>query len=93
MFAIDQQQIRSISRTNCLTARKTRNYYDDLNVAYTATQDEIKTAFYNLSKLYHPDTNKEVDADQKFLQISEAYEVLGNVKSRNVYDNGEFGIM
>lgn len=90
LFAIDHQQNRSISRTHCVTAKKTRDYYADLKVTKTATQEEIKTAFYSLSKLHHPDTNKgSADAAQKFLHINEAYEVIGNVRSRESYDMGE----
>lgn len=74
-----------------MTASK-RNYYTDLQVARTASQEEIKTAFYSLSKMYHPDTAtaEPENAAQKFVQITEAYEVLGNVKSRNTYDMGEW---
>lgn len=89
IVCVDQQQHRLISRTNCVTAKR-GNYYDVLKIIKTATQEEVKTAYYSLSKLYHPDTNKDSeDAAQKFLQITEAYEVLGNVKARKTYDKGE----
>lgn len=89
LVGANHQQHRLISRTNLVTAKQ-GNYYVVLNVAKTATQDEVKTAYYSLSKMYHPDTNKDSeDAAQKFLQITEAYEVLGNVKARKSYDIGE----
>lgn len=91
LLGIGHQQTRSISRTNCVTASK-RDYYAELRVARTATQEEIKTAFYDLSKMYHPDTataEPEVAA-QKFVQVAEAYEVLGNAKARKTYDMGEW---
>lgn len=88
-LGIDHQQCRTISRTNSLT-KSARNYYDDLDVPYTATQEEIKTAYYELSKKFHPDTNTESeDGTKKFLQITEAFKVLGNMQSRESYDKGE----
>lgn len=88
-LGIDHQQCRTISRTNSMT-KSARNYYDDLDLLSTATQDEIKTAYYELSKKHHPDTNTEPDGGtNKFLQITEAFKVLGNVKSRETYDKGE----
>lgn len=51
-----------------------------------ATQKEIKKAFNELSKKYHPDKSKEKDATQKFQSISEAYDVLKDTKKRELYD-------
>lgn len=69
-------------------SRTTKNHYDTLKVNPNATQEEIKSAYYKLSKLYHPDVNKEANAKEKFRDITEAYEVLGNYKIRRQYDRG-----
>lgn len=80
--------IRHFSRSSCLTNRK-RNFYDDLGISKTSTQSDIKAAYYNLSKTYHPDKNKGCEkAAEKFRLVSEAYEVLGNFRSRRMYDKG-----
>lgn len=66
-----------------------RSHYDSLGITPAATQSDIKQAYYKLSKLYHPDTNKDSDnAAEKFRAISEAYEVLGNYRLRRLYDKG-----
>lgn len=67
-----------------------QNHYDALGVTPKATQSDIKTAYYKLSMLYHPDKNKNSDvAAQKFRSITSAYEVLGNFKLRRLYDRGK----
>lgn len=60
------------------------DYYDTLKVSPTATPDEIKKSYRRLAKEYHPD--KTQGDDLKFKQISEAYETLGDSKSRKIYD-------
>jgi len=63
------------------------NYYDVLGVKPSASQSQIKSAYYQLSKLYHPDTAKDVpNAKEKFAKLSVAYEVLGNPHKRALYD-------
>ena len=63
----------------------TKNYYDVLGVDKNASQDEIKKAFRNLSKKYHPDKNG--GDDSKFKEINEAYDTLGDEAKRRQYDN------
>lgn len=63
-----------------------RDYYEVLGVDRNATQEEIKKAYRRLSKKYHPDINKAPDAAEKFKEIQEAYEVLGDEQKRANYD-------
>lgn len=63
-----------------------KDYYDVLGVSRDASQDDIKHAYRKLSKKYHPDLNKAPDAEAKFKEISEAYEVLGDSDKRAQYD-------
>ncbi len=70
------------------TVLNDKSYYDVLRVPENATQSEIKEAYYKLSKVYHPDIKKDDQALNMFRQITEAYDVLSNVKSRMQYDKG-----
>ena len=67
-----------------------RDYYQTLGVAKSATAQEIKSAFRKLARQHHPDTAKDKKAaEEKFKEINEAYEVLGDPEKRKRYD--EFG--
>jgi curved DNA-binding protein len=69
---------------------KFRDYYQTLGVSKTATAADIKSAFRKLARQHHPDTAKDKKAaEEKFKEINEAYEVLGDPEKRKRYD--EFG--
>lgn len=72
-----------------LSSQLTKSHYDALGLTPKATQSDIKNAYYKLSMLYHPDKNKgSEDAAKTFRDITAAYEVLGNLKLRKLYDKG-----
>lgn len=63
-----------------------RDYYEILGISRTASQDEIKQAFRKLARQYHPDVNKDADAEEKFKEINEAYSVISDPDKRARYD-------
>jgi curved DNA-binding protein len=63
-----------------------RDYYSIMGVARDATQDEIKRAYRKLARKYHPDVSKEKDAETRFKEVGEAYEVLKDAEKRAAYD-------
>lgn len=70
-----------------------KNYYGILGLSKGATDDEIKKAYRKLALKYHPDKNKSKEAEEKFKEVAEAYEVLSDKKKRDIYDKfGEEGL-
>lgn len=67
-----------------------RDYYEVLGVARTADEREIKKAYRKLAMDFHPDRNPSPDAENKFKEASEAYEVLSDPDKRNIYDRAGF---
>jgi curved DNA-binding protein len=63
-----------------------RDFYEVLDVPRTATQDEIQRAYRKLARQHHPDVNKDPGAEDRFKEISEAYDVLSDPQTRRRYD-------
>lgn len=63
-----------------------RDYYDILGVDKSASKQDIKKAYRNLAKKFHPDVNKSADAEDRFKEVQEAYEVLSDDQKRSAYD-------
>lgn len=70
-----------------------RDYYEVLGVAKGASKDEIKKAYRKMARQYHPDVSKETEAETKFKEINEAYEILSDEQKRAAYDRfGHAGV-
>jgi len=63
-----------------------KDYYKTLGIARAASADEIKKVYRRLARKYHPDVSKEKDAEAKFKEVQEAYEVLKDPEKRAAYD-------
>jgi len=63
-----------------------KDYYATLGVSREASEDEIKRSYRKLARKYHPDVSKEAQAEERFKEVQEAYEVLKDPKKRSAYD-------
>ena len=63
-----------------------KDYYKVMGVARDATEAQIKQAYRKLARKYHPDVSKEKDAEARFKEVGEAYEVLSSPEKRAAYD-------
>lgn len=89
ILSLDNYKDRTCDQHRCYsTPNKKRNYYDVLAISPKCSQAEVKSAYYELSKKYHPDTGAIESEHYKFNEISEAYAVLGNRQTRRKYDTG-----
>ena len=70
-----------------------KDYYEILGIQRDASDDAVKKAYRKMALKYHPDKNKEPDADEKFKEVAEAFEVLSDPQKREVFDRyGEEGL-
>ncbi|KAI3810297.1 hypothetical protein L1987_19909 [Smallanthus sonchifolius] len=80
-------------RGRSLIVQAESDFYSILGLSKNASKSEIKSAYRKLARSYHPDVNKEPGAEQKFKDISNAYEVLSDDEKRSIYDRyGEAGL-
>ncbi|XP_020105190.1 uncharacterized protein LOC109721809 [Ananas comosus] len=81
------------AKGDAAAAAATKDYYVTLNLRRNATLQEIKSSYRSLARKYHPDMNKSPGAEEKFKEISAAYEVLSDEEKRSLYDRyGEAGL-
>ncbi|KAK6928977.1 Chaperone DnaJ, C-terminal, partial [Dillenia turbinata] len=93
LFSTSSCQASHHRRGARFVVRADSDYYSVLGVSKNASKSEIKSAYRKLARNYHPDVNKDPGAEQKFKEISNAYEVLSDDEKRSLYDRyGEAGL-
>ncbi|XP_064164202.1 dnaJ homolog subfamily B member 5-like isoform X1 [Anguilla rostrata] len=87
-------QARVVPEVHCLSIKAMgKDYYKILGIQSGSNEDEIKKAYRKMALKFHPDKNKDANAEEKFKEIAEAYEVLSDPKKRTIYDQyGEEGL-
>uniref|UniRef100_A0A3Q0S766 Zgc:122979 n=1 Tax=Amphilophus citrinellus TaxID=61819 RepID=A0A3Q0S766_AMPCI len=87
------ESTRSEQDTPCLPIKPAgKDFYKVLGVSPESNEDEIKKAYRKMALKFHPDKNSDADAEDKFKEIAEAYEILTDPKKRSIYDQfGEEG--
>uniref|UniRef100_A0A3B3ZKE0 J domain-containing protein n=1 Tax=Periophthalmus magnuspinnatus TaxID=409849 RepID=A0A3B3ZKE0_9GOBI len=87
------ESVKSEQETPCLAIKPPgKDFYKVLGVSPDSNEDEIKKAYRKLALKFHPDKNSDAEAEDKFKEIAEAYEILTDPKKRNIYDQfGEEG--
>ncbi|KAM3842457.1 dnaJ homolog subfamily B member 5 [Diretmus argenteus] len=85
---------RSEQEVPCLSIKPVgKDFYKVLGVSSDSNEDEIKKAYRKMALKFHPDKNSDADAEEKFKEIAEAYEILTDPKKRSIYDQyGEEGL-
>lgn len=82
--------VASRRHISCGGVQLARNHYDVLEITPKATQADVKTAYYKMSMIHHPDRNKgNAESVERFRNITAAYEVLSNYRLRRLYDKGK----
>jgi len=69
-----------------MTSKTVKDYYAILGVTPNATLEEIRLAYRKMARIYHPDLSSEIDAEERFREVNQAYEVLANAEKRKSYD-------
>lgn len=87
------QETKTETEVPCLSIKPMgKDFYKVLGVSSDSNEDEIKRAYRKMALKFHPDKNSEADAEDKFKEIAEAYEILTDPKKRIIYDQyGEEG--
>lgn len=70
-----------------MASRTIKDYYAVLGIAQNATPEEVRIAFRNMARIYHPDRNSAPDAEERFKDINDAYERLADPQRRQAYDD------
>ncbi|XVF09421.1 hypothetical protein REPUB_Repub07fG0091400 [Reevesia pubescens] len=92
-LGVIKRKCRRSGEIRAAAAGSASDYYSTLNISPGATLQEIKASYRKLARKYHPDMNKSPGAEEKFKEISAAYEVLSDNEKRSLYDRlGEAGL-